>query len=93
MEHYINLLLADDGSVQDETLISQKIGFVDIGGGTKLFDVVQNFEIDENNREQKDTGIFTLYNRIVNMLDLPISPNAFQLERLSEKAKKRRISI
>ncbi|HAQ1518097.1 TPA: ParM/StbA family protein [Enterococcus faecium] len=88
-----NLLLADDGSVQDETLISQKIGFVDIGGGTKLFDVVQNFEIDENNREQKDTGIFTLYNRIVNMLDLPISPNAFQLEKIIREGKEKGVYL
>ncbi|EOD7438303.1 hypothetical protein ACJQ40_002817 [Enterococcus faecium] len=51
IETLYNQLLADDGSVQVKSLISQNIGFVDIGGRAKLLDVVQNFEIDENNRE------------------------------------------
>ncbi len=55
-----NLLLADDGSVQDETLISPEDRFVDIGGGTKLFDVVQILKLTKTT-VNKRIPVFLLY--------------------------------
>lgn len=82
-----NLLLNDQGQVNDQSIIDKKIGIVDIGGGTKLYDVVQNFVIDENNRQQKETGIFTLYNRIADNTDISFQPNAFQIENIIRSGK------
>lgn len=55
-----NLLLADDGSVQDETLISQKIGFVDIGGGTKLLMLSKILKLTKTT-VNKRIPVFLLY--------------------------------
>lgn len=77
-----NLLLDDTLQVINPHLVEQKLGIIDFGGGTQIFDSIQNFSMDENNRSQKETGTYTLFNRILDKLNISPIPSVFQIENI-----------
>ncbi|EKR9302854.1 ParM/StbA family protein [Enterococcus faecalis] len=79
---FYNFIFNDSGEQINPSLVQQKTGIVDIGGLTKLFDSLLNFQMDSMEREQKDTGAFTLYGEILDQLDMDssVKPNKYQIE-------------
>lgn len=79
---YYDTILNEDLTFKNEELSQQKVAVIDIGGLTKLFDIVTNFKMDTGERQQKDTGMWTLYNMIQEFLDVDssIKPNIFEIE-------------
>ena len=52
-----NELLDDEGFIQNKNLLDEKVGIVDVGGGTILIDTILNFELSGKNRHQFNTGV------------------------------------
>lgn len=81
---FYDLIIDNNGKLVRPELIPLKIAIADIGGLTKLYDSLQNFVMDSSEREQKDSGIWTLYNMISDMLevDSAVKPNKYQIEKI-----------
>lgn len=64
-----NEVLDLDGYVKEEqaSLLEEQVVVVDIGGGTLLIDTLKNMNLS-NPRTQKPTGVYELYDRIVNLV-------------------------
>lgn len=77
-------LLNEKLNLTDNQLLEQTIGLVDIGGGTILMDSIKkNFDFEEIDREQQETGIYTLYNRIINNYSGKYDPpNQYEVEHI-----------
>lgn len=62
--------LLDSGAyIKNEDLQKEKVGIVDIGGGTVLIDTLINFGLSNKNRNQFDNGIDDLYESIKNRIN------------------------
>lgn len=77
---FYQLLLDDDGFVVKEDLIDEKVGIVDVGGGTVLLDTLINFGLDQRDRRQYATGANDLYEAIASQIDGNVSN--FQIEKV-----------
>lgn len=89
---YYNLLLDDKGEIFQPDLMKMIVGIVDIGGGTILYDILHELEFDMKNRQQRETGIYTLYSRVYNALeeaDFLNIPNVYQIEDIIKKGVKK----
>ncbi|MGX6962271.1 ParM/StbA family protein [Vagococcus xieshaowenii] len=84
---FYNQLFNNEGEPINHEWIKQKTAIVDIGGLTKLFDQLQNFKMEETEREQKETGMWTLYSMISDLLvcDSSVKPNKYQIENVVRK--------
>ena len=79
-----DLWIDDDFNVNDD-FYNKRVGIIDVGGGTKLYDTIQNMIPEEENRSQKETGVYTLYDRIVERLEMSGElnvPNSFEIEKI-----------
>ncbi|MCP9305827.1 MULTISPECIES: ParM/StbA family protein [Lactobacillaceae] len=74
-----NELLDDEGFIQNKDLLDEKVGIVDVGGGTILIDTILNFELSGKNRHQFNTGVNDLYEAIANGINGDTS--LYQLEK------------
>ncbi|WP_339324380.1 hypothetical protein [Paenibacillus sp. FSL W8-0194] len=64
-----NEVLDIEGFIKEEqaSLLEEQVVVVDIGGGTLLIDTLKNMNLS-NPRTQKPTGVYDLYDRIVNLV-------------------------
>lgn len=60
-----NEMLDNQGYMKVEDFLDETITVVDIGGGTLLIDTLNNLNVDPKQSTQKETGVFDLYNRII----------------------------
>ncbi|MBL5783481.1 plasmid segregation protein ParM domain-containing protein [Heyndrickxia sporothermodurans] len=60
-----NEILDDEGFVQDESYFEDTVTIADLGGGTFLVDTLQGLQLDSKRRDQKNTGSYDLYDRIL----------------------------
>ena len=70
---YNELVGADGVTIKNENLMSDKIGVVDIGGGTILIDTILNFRLIEDSSKQINTGINDLYQSIASSMNGEVS--------------------
>lgn len=75
-----NELLDKSGYIKDEDLLEEKVGIVDIGGGTILIDSILNFQLSGKNRKQYNTGVNDLYEQISSAI--PGDVSLYQLEQV-----------
>lgn len=75
-----DLLLDNQGFLENESLLDERIGIVDVGGGTILIDTLLNFELDQRNRRQFATGANDLYEAIAQRMEGSVS--LFKIEKL-----------
>lgn len=80
---FYQLLLDNEGFVAKEDLIDEKVGIVDVGGGTVLLDTLINFGLDQRDRRQYATGANDLYEAIASQMDGNVSN--FQIEKVVRK--------
>lgn len=76
-------LMDKEGNIKNPNLQDEKVGIVDIGGGTILIDTILDFELSYKNRKQFDTGINDLYENIMN--DIQKETSIYQIEKLIRK--------
>lgn len=76
-------LLDKEGNVKNPDLQEEKVGIIDVGGGTILIDTVLDFELSYKNRKQFDTGINDLYENIMN--NIKNETSIYQIEHLIRK--------
>lgn len=74
-----NELLDDQGFIKNKALLDEKVGIVDVGGGTILIDTILNFELSGKNRQQFNTGVNDLYEAIASRIEGDVS--LYQLEK------------
>lgn len=74
-----NELLDGEGFIKNKDLLDEKVGIVDVGGGTILIDTILNFELSGKNRHQFNTGVNDLYEAIANGINGDTS--LYQLEK------------
>lgn len=74
-----NELLDEEGYLAKDNLVQEKVGVVDIGGGTVLIDTILDFKLSKKNRKQYNTGINDLYEAIQSRMQGSVS--LYQLER------------
>jgi plasmid segregation protein ParM len=60
-----NEMLDKEGYIQDESYFDDTVSVVDVGGGTFLVDTLSGLQLDDKRSDQKDTGIFELYDQIL----------------------------
>lgn len=77
---FYNVLLDDEGKLEREELLDERVGIVDIGGGTILIDTLLNFEFDKKARKQYSTGANDLYEAIASRIEDNVS--LYQIEKL-----------
>lgn len=68
-----NELLDNEGFINNKDLLEEKVGIIDVGGGTILIDTILNFQLSSKNRQQFNTGINDLYETIANRIDGDVS--------------------
>lgn len=67
-------LLGDDGlTIINDHLRTDKVGIIDIGGGTILIDTILNFRLITGDSKQLNTGINDLYKSIASNMDGEVS--------------------
>lgn len=83
-----NELLDKEGYINNKEYLNQKVGIVDIGGGTILIDTILNFQLSSKNRHQYNTGVNDLYESIASKIEGDVS--IYQLEKDLRKGSKER---
>lgn len=74
-----NELLDEQGFLQKPELAEEKVGVIDIGGGTILIDTILDFKLSQRNRKQYNTGVTDLYEAIQSKIQGNVS--LYQVER------------
>lgn len=77
---FYDVLLDDEGNLVKEDLLDERVGIIDIGGGTVLIDTLMNLEFDKKARKQYATGANDLYESIASRI--PESVSLYQIERI-----------
>ena len=78
-----NIVANDKGEIKDTPLKDANIGVVDIGGGTVLIDALRSMNLVDDNREQFQTGAYSLYRDIITELSKnAILISEYELERV-----------
>lgn len=77
---FYELLLDDQANVVRDELLDEKVGIVDVGGGTVLVDTLLNFGLDLRDRRQYATGANDLYEAIASQIEGSVS--LYQVEKL-----------
>lgn len=61
-------------------LEDELVTIVDLGGGTVLIDTMDHLQYQKNTTKQLNTGAYTLFNAIIEDLDVDIKPTEYQVE-------------
>ena len=78
-----NIIANDKGAIVDSQYLNANIGVVDIGGGTVLIDAIRSMNLVDDNREQLQTGAYSLYKSITTELSASdVILNEYELERV-----------
>ena len=81
-------MLDKQGYLKNEDLLEEKVGIIDVGGGTVLIDTLINFGLDKHNRKQYATGANDLYESIAAGIDGNAS--IYQIEKIVREGIKTR---
>lgn len=85
---FYDVLLDKQGYLKNEDLLEEKVGIIDVGGGTVLIDTLINFGLDKHNRKQYATGANDLYESIAAGIDGNAS--IYQIEKIVREGIKTR---
>ncbi len=77
---FYDVLLDNEGNLVKEELLDERVGIIDIGGGTVLIDTLMNLEFDKKARKQYSTGANDLYESIASRIQDNVS--LYQIEKL-----------
>lgn len=77
---FYDVLLDNEGNLVKEEVLDERVGIIDIGGGTVLIDTLMNLEFDKKARKQYSTGANDLYESIASRIQDNVS--LYQIEKL-----------
>ena len=79
---FYDVVLNDELKPNSNNVALNRVGIIDVGGGTLLLDQIINANLDRQARLQLPTGTDTLYNSVKSLieLELGISPDVHKIE-------------
>lgn len=78
-----NIIANEKGVIVDSQYLNANVGVVDIGGGTVLIDALKSMNLVDDNRDQLQTGAYSLYKSITTELSSSdIILTEYELERV-----------
>lgn len=95
MGAFYDEVLNDNLTLKDNNLLEERVGIVDLGGGTALFDQVIRNNLDPNARIQLQTGATVLYDSIANSIQqqLGVNPDIHKIEKMIKETLQRKNGV